>query len=200
MPEQQPYFRGQHIKMPCKAILQQPPTSAPVAELTVGLQHLSHWPNGFGTLAPDAVRHNPTAHCLYNSKLTHTARMPAHFDWAVYGFNSGHFWSTIQGRGLPFRVVLACYPFVHGCALFRNFSGCKIITNSAPAMLDYVCGSGVTSKLTGYLIHSHRYSSTEPTSRFWEIQFNIVHQLRIIWLLSIVVAFIHHDHDCCAIS
>jgi hypothetical protein len=47
-------------------------------------------------------------------------------------------------------------------------------------MLDYVHGSSVTSKLTGYLIHSHWYSSTEPTSRSWEIQFNIVLQLHII--------------------
>jgi len=75
--------------------------------------------------------------------------MLAHFDWAVYGFNSGHYWSTIQGRGLHFRFVLMCDPFVHGRALLRNLSGCKIITNTAPAMLDYVCGSGISSKLTG---------------------------------------------------
>jgi hypothetical protein len=67
-------------------------------------------------------------------------------------------------------------------------------------MLDYFCGSGITSNLTGYLIHSHWYSSTEPTSSFWEIQFNIMHQLCIIWLLSIVVAFVHPDQDCHAAS
>jgi hypothetical protein len=71
----------------------------------------------------------------------------------------------IQGHGLPFRVVIACDLFVHGRILFRDFSRCEIITDSAPAMLDYVCGSGITSKLTSYLIHSHWYGSTEPTSR-----------------------------------
>jgi hypothetical protein len=70
-----------------------------------------------------------------------------------------------------------------------------MITNTAPAMLDYIRGSGITSKLTEFLIHSHQYRSTETTSRFWEVQFNIVCPLRIIQLLSIVVAFVHSDHD-----
>jgi hypothetical protein len=79
-PEHQPYFCGPRINMPCKAILQQPPTSAPVAEPMLGLQHLSHWPVGFRTHAPNAVQHNPTAPSLYNSELIHAARMLAHFD------------------------------------------------------------------------------------------------------------------------
>ncbi len=45
------------------------------------------------------------------------------------------------------------------------------------------------------MIHSHRYSSTEPTTRFWDIQSNIVRQLHIIRSLSLVVAFVHPDHD-----
>jgi hypothetical protein len=126
--------------------------------------------------------------------------MLAHFDWAIYGFNSGHFWSTIQERGLPFRVVLACNPFVHGRALLHELLRCKIITNSAPALLDHIRDSGMTMKLMGYLIHSHCYSSLEPTSRFWEVQCNIVRQLQIIWLLLIIIAFVHPDHDCRAVS
>jgi hypothetical protein len=36
-PEHQPYFHGLHINMPCKALLQQPAPSTPVAEPMAGL-------------------------------------------------------------------------------------------------------------------------------------------------------------------
>jgi hypothetical protein len=126
--------------------------------------------------------------------------MLAKFDWAIYGFNSGHMLSTMRDCGFPSNVVLACNPFVHGRSLFRELSDCQIITDSASAMLDHIRSSGITSQLMGYTIHSHRYVSSKPTSRFWEIQFNIVKQLRLIRSLSIVVAFVHPDHDCRAVS
>jgi hypothetical protein len=44
---------------------------------------------------------------------------------------------------------------------------------------------GITSKLTGYLIHSHHYYSREPTKHFWEMQCQIIKQLWIIRSLSI---------------
>jgi hypothetical protein len=117
--------------------------------------------------------------------------MLAHFNWVIYSFNSGLFLSTISKSSLPFKVVLAFNPFVHDCALFSKLSECKLIMNSAPEMLDHIWGSGITSKLAGYIIHSHRYTSTESTSRFWNIQSNIVRQLCIIWSLSIIIAFVH---------
>ena len=58
----------------------------------------------------------------------------------------------------------------------------------------------VYSPMTGYLIHSHRYISTEPTHRFWDIQAQIVTQLRLIRALTMVVAFVHPDHDCRAVG
>ncbi len=128
------------------------------------------------------------------------ASMLAHFDWAVCSFNSRHFLSTKRKRSLPFKVVLACDPFVHGGALFRELSECKLILNSAPAMLDHVKGSGITSKLAVYIVHSHWYTSTEPKSRFLDIQSNIVRQLSIIWSLSIIIAFVHPDHNCHMVS
>ena len=54
--------------------------------------------------------------------------------------------------------------------------------------------------LTGYLVHSHRYSGSDTTSRFWDLQSPIVAQLRIIRALSIVVAFVHPDHNNRAVS
>ncbi len=77
---------------------------------------------------------------------------------------------------------------------------CPTILSSAPALLDHIRASGVTSPMTGYVIHLHGYTSTEPTHRFWEIQAQIVIQLQIIRALLMVVAFVHPDHDCRAVG
>jgi hypothetical protein len=106
--------------------------------------------------------------------------MLAHFDWAVYGFNSGHFLSAIKEHSYPFHVVLACNPFVNGRALFWELTSCSPIHSSAASLLDHVRALGITSKLTDYLIHSHHYYISEPTKRFWELQCQIVKQLQII--------------------
>jgi hypothetical protein len=73
---------------------------------------------------------------------------------------------TFRDVGLPFRIVLAADPFVNGRALLQELTTCPTILSSAPALLDYIRGSGLTSKLTGYLIHSHRYQGSEPTRKF----------------------------------
>jgi hypothetical protein len=70
----------------------------------------------------------------------------------------------------------------------------------ASALLNCVRSLGITSKLTGYLIHSHRYTSSEPTKHFWDIQSQIVAQIQIIWALSIVVVFVHPEHNKHAVS
>jgi hypothetical protein len=184
-PKHQPYFRGPHLNMPRKAA----PTAsdrhahnldATAALITTRSQHLSNWPVHFRTAAMMDIACNASSRCLYNFNITQAASMLFTFDWAIYGFNSGHILSTIHDRSLPFKVVLECNPFAHGCALFCKLSECKTIMSSASAILDHICSSGFTSKLTGYAIHSHQYLSTEPTSRFWEIQSNIVKQLCLI--------------------
>ena len=106
----------------------------------------------------------------------------------------------ITELGIPFCVVLAWDPYANGRALFKEVSSCPTILPSAPALLDHILASGVTSLLTGYLIHSHRYISTELTHRFWDTPAQIVTQLRIIRTLSMVVAFVHPDHDCRAVG
>jgi hypothetical protein len=40
----------------------------------------------------------------------------------VYGFNSGHFISSIWSLGLPFNITLSADPFVNGRSLFTEFS------------------------------------------------------------------------------
>jgi hypothetical protein len=124
--------------MPCKLeqhpSAPQPPDSVAFAAIT----NYHHW-------APASIKlasyfwdsRSCTCHIQYhallpiNLDITRAASILAHFNLAVNSFNSGHFLSTIRERGLAFKVVLTCDPFVHGCALFRKLSECKLIISSA---------------------------------------------------------------------
>ncbi len=59
---------------------------------------------------------------------------------------------------------------------------------------------GITSKLSSYFIHSKRFTTTKPTSQFWQIQAAIVKELRLVRSLSLVVAFVHPNHNSRAVS
>jgi hypothetical protein len=145
------------------------PTLQP-SQLPPAFSPCKNWPVSFGCSPQSLEAGHVVPHCLYNSKLTQAASMLAHFDWAVYGFNSGHFLSTIKEHGYPFHVVLACNPFINGRALFWELTLCSPIHSSAASLLDHVQALGITSKLTGYLIHSHCYYSSKQTKQFWELQ------------------------------
>jgi hypothetical protein len=107
----------------------------------------------------------------------------------------------ITELGMLFKIVPACNPYANGRALFTEISSWSTILSSAPALLNHICASGNTAPLADYLIHSHRYTSMEPTHHFWEIQAHIIIlQLHTICSLSMVVAFVHPNHDCRAIS
>jgi hypothetical protein len=203
-PENMPYFRGPrlpkevadaadsltgvHISMPIDG------------EPSIGFQNLSNYAVRFGTHAGPRPGHAHTARPLYNLDVTVAASILSKFDWAVYGFNDGHFSSTLTELGMPFNILLACDPYANGQALFKEISLCPTILSSALALLDHIRASGVTAPMTGYLIHSHQYTSMEPTHRFWDIQAHIIIQLRLICSLLMVVAFFHPDHDCHAVS
>jgi hypothetical protein len=136
----------------------------------------------------------------YNSDIPALAYRATTFSWAVCGFNSGHFASTVEKWNLPFQVVLACDPFEYGCALFHEFVCCPTVLHSATSLLDHIRGSGDQGHIHGYLIHSHRYQSSEPTSIFWGLQASIVQQLQLIRHLRLFVAFVHLDHDSRSVS
>ena len=180
--EHQPYFRGPRVNLPTRNLPPLPATQPSSQQedippqVACGVQHLATWPICFG-LDPTCADHNSTQpRALYNSDITRTASMIAHFDWAVYGFNSGHFLTTISEKGMPFRIVLACNPYSNGRALFRSMTPCTHIFDGASALLDHIQSLRVNSTLTGYLIHSHRYSGSDTTSRFWDRPSQIVAQ------------------------
>jgi hypothetical protein len=201
--ENMPYFRGPHLPPSLSDTTLVATISASdlpfvmqtdFGQPSIGLQHLCNYPVRFG-LSPQPSSIQPSSTPLYHSDVTCAASILLHFDWVVYGFNSGHFVSNILKHGLPFCITLGCNPFASGRALFKEVCECPTILSSAPALPDHVCGSGITAPLAGYLIHSHRYSGTDPASKFWEVQANIVLQLHLIRNLSIVVAWVHPDHD-----
>ncbi len=122
---------------------------------TIGFQHLSNHAIRFGAYSVPRTGHAHTTRPLYNSDVTVAASILSKFDWAVYGFHDGHFSSTITDLGMPFCVALACNPYANGRALFKEVSLCLTIFSSAPTLLDHICASGVTSPMTGYVIHLH---------------------------------------------
>jgi hypothetical protein len=179
------------------------PASEPtlLAFVETGSQHLANWPVAFGSVQHPCLPQRWDKQCLYNSDLTLAAKSIAHFNWAVYGFNSGHFISSIWSLSLPFNITLLADPFINGRSLFTEFSTTPSpILSGASALLYHVQSSVITSILLGYLIHSHRYLTTKPTSHFWEIQASIVTQLRLTQSLSIVMAFVHPEHDSRAVT
>jgi hypothetical protein len=97
-PKHQPYFCGLQVNAPKEHLPPLPatqptpiPTDHPMAAVTCDFQHLSNWLISFGIIKPSRYSNQTSYLCLYNSEVTRTASMLAHFDWAVYGFNRGHF-------------------------------------------------------------------------------------------------------------
>jgi hypothetical protein len=114
---------------------------------------------------------------LYNCDLVLAARTINHFQWACYSFNSGHFSATSNVNSLPFRVVLAADAFSEGFALFCEFAKSPTILNGAKELYDHIRCCGDTSKLDGYLIHSHCFPTSAATRVFWQLQASIILEL-----------------------
>jgi hypothetical protein len=159
-----------------------------------GNTSLCNRPLQFGTLT--SGNNKGSVRALYNSKFPTLAYQSTQFTWAVYGFNSGHVPSTISKRNHPFWVILECDPYKANRALFQEFvTSCPPVLPSAASLLDHICGSGNQRPIDGYLIHSHCYQMSKPTSMFWAIQASIVVQLWMIRQLNLFMAFVHPDHD-----
>jgi hypothetical protein len=201
--ENMPYYRGPRIWHP--ANLGETIVNAAANSLLTTIVNqewnsqpcLANYPIQFGKFPSlDKTSIRP----MYNLEFPALAFCLACFNWVVYLFNLGHFTSTIFMRNLPFDISLACNPYAYGRALFVEFTKCQCILPSATALLDHIRGSGDQSLIDGYLIHSHHYQASEPTTAFWSLQASIVAQLQAIWKLRMFVAFVHPDHNSCSVS
>jgi len=69
------------------------------------------------------------------------------------------------------------------------------VFSSGNDLLNHICASGHQSDISGDLINSYRFQTSEITSSFWKLQLSIIAQLRLIRSLSIVMAVVIPDHD-----
>jgi hypothetical protein len=144
---------------------------------------------------PKLARTDQPAQELYNPEFPALTYSVMGFQWVAYGFNSGHFISIIKTRNLPFSIVLACDPYAHGRALFNEVAKCQNELHGASAFLDHICASDNASPIDGYIIHTHCYQSSKPSTAFWSLQASIVENLFAICKLQLFIAFVHPDHD-----
>jgi hypothetical protein len=102
----------------------------------------------------------------------------------------------IATRNLPFQITLACDPYKSGRALFQEFAPNACIFSSGNDLLNHIRTSGQTLVISGYLINSYWFCTSNVTTSFWNLQLSIVAQLYLIQsLLTIVVVIIpNHNH------
>ena len=203
-PENMPYYRGPRFQPPKPNQDTEGPNAETLhvqnllTEITTsaswGHTHLSNIPIRFGA-AEAAVLTTMPSRPLLNSELAQYARQALQYHWAVFSFSNGHFVSSIESRGLPFKISLACDTTEAGRSLFHEFAPDATVFNTGNDLLNHSRASGEQSIISGYLINSYRFQTSEVTSSFWKLQLSIIAQLRLIRSLSIVVAIIIPDHD-----
>ena len=117
------------------------------------------------------------------------------YDWAVYSFSNGHFSSSIKSHGLPFSICLACDTSESGRSLFNKFAPQATVFSLGNDLLNHIRALGHQSIISGYLINSYHFQTSEITTLFWKLLLSIIAQLRLIRSLSIIVAIVITDHD-----
>jgi hypothetical protein len=156
------------------------------------LSNITVW---FGHGAPSSRRSTAPPRSLLNLEFGSNSFQAMYFNWAIYSFSNGHFSSTIQPRHLPFHISLACDTSKAGRSLFAEFMPDAKVFSSGNNFLQHIRASGETSFIHNYLINSYPFLTSKVTTLFWKQQLAIVTQLRLIRLLSLIVATVIPDHD-----
>ncbi len=200
-PENMPYYRGPRFQHH----VQQESTNADTLHIQCLLTDIagsSGWGNPHFENVPVHIGNRtqsdhfpPPSRQLLNSELALYAHQATRYDWAVYSFSNGHFSSSIKSHGLPFSICLACDTSESGRSLFNEFAPQATVFSSENDLLNHIRASGHQSIISGYLINSYCFHTSEITTSFWKLQLSIIAQLRLIRSLSLVVAIIIPDHD-----
>ena len=199
LPANMPYYRGpriqptadetaaeaSHIQTLMTAIATPVPNSPTILSIT---------PIKFLTSKRRAV-HAPDARVMYNSEFASYALQVSEFSWAVYNFSNGHFLSSIQSLTLSFGIRIGCDTTPRGRSLFGEFAPEAQVFSTGNDFLNHIRSSGDRSVLHGYLINTFRFRTTEITNTFWQLQLQIVAQLRLIRSTSVIVALVIPDLD-----
>jgi hypothetical protein len=159
-----------------------------------GMHHcLNVVPIFFEYVSPEKVTASPK--CMHGHQICAVAREAITFTWAMYGFNSGHFFSNLESRNIPFVVVLAADTRPCGRALLKQFARCPTIAVSSDDLLQTIKASPVTSTVHGYFVHSHRFLLSSTQSKFWKTQSAIIKALQLQRGMMIFIAHVHPECD-----
>jgi hypothetical protein len=114
---------------------------------------------------------------LHHTASASTAFSLLHFNWAIYGFGSGHFHSTCLDRGIPFRINIAADPTYQGRNFLKSFCKVRIIVDSAINLLKKI-RTNTIDNIHGYYIESPLIHESNVQLEFLKIQLTIIHEMR----------------------
>ena len=111
------------------------------------------------------------------------------FTFAVYGFNSGHFTNCFSTGPLNVPIVADTRPCDR--AMFKKYTKCPRVCDSADSMLQSMATSEAKSVIQGYTIHTHTFTKHDTEKSFWSVQVAIVKAIREKRSLTSLMACIH---------
>ena len=211
-PDNMPGYRGPRIRAPAPdapvnlaaisalADSVEDPHIAPILQAIYldesgGSTHcLEMVPVEFGHLSPSQLSASEGL-VLYNNDIPLLASELSSFAWAVYGFNSGHFVSSLLGPSAADEIVLAADTRPVGRALFSEFTKCPVVLDSAIKLLERINLSTASTTIHGYLLHAHRFLHHDTQRRFWKTQIQLIKALQTKRRLQVFVAHLHVDCD-----
>ncbi len=159
-----------------------------------GLCHLSNVPVKFGKFEK-ATPPTAKARALLNDEFSCYAQQVLEFSRAVYSFHRGHFCinhsmskpalSSLISMG-PSWVRPITIPGIH--IMPPHLQPCYRSPKPHPRIWWYISNPWLFDPFS-------TFSNEQNDHTFWQIQATIILQLRLVRLLSIIIAMIHPDHD-----
>ena len=127
---------------------------------------------------------------LVNSGFSQAEYLITRFPWIAYGFNNGHFFSTLSSCGLPFDIILGADPDSQGRALLHKFGHCQTVLTTIYELLAYI-KSPLEFTVTVYVMYSPRTMAHTSHTVFWRLQLSIIEECRRRQGLHILFLHIH---------
>ena len=94
---------------------------------------------------------------LKNNNIPSLASETIRSAWAIYGFNSGHFISTLASTNMGIDIVLCADPLPTGRAMFKQFTSSPVIETSTDGLVKYLSSINNRCQIHGYFFHSHEF-------------------------------------------
>jgi hypothetical protein len=175
--ENQPNFRGIRTEPPkSSSSPSQPSTNtspsddSPSSPSADSHHTLTNIPIFFSTTATTLTsRHHHTHAAAAAFQLLH-------YQWAVYGFGSGHFYHSCQSNGIPFRIQVAIDPHQQGRNFFKTFCQVPVILDSSITFLKAIRSNQI-EKLQGYYLETPVIPEASMQLEFIKIQASIIDAL-----------------------